>query len=223
MKDNLIVTIGRQYGSGGREVAQNLAANMGLGYYDRRLIVEASRMSGICKEILEREDEKQPRSWSHALPFGFGFDRGLSAEAIYKIQSDAIKEIAMKESAVIVGRSADYVLRNSPLCFNIFIIAPEEERVKRIMRRANLSKKEAIERMYKTDRRRAAYYNFYTNKDWGATESYHFTIDSSLMGIEKTAELLQNFVCTALQTRGVKLCELLDNVDAVDCCGGGNR
>lgn len=217
MKGNLIVTIGRQYGSGGREVAQKLAANMGLGYYDRRLIVEAARMSGICKDILEREDEKQPRSWSHALPFGFGFNRGLSGEAIYKIQSDAIKEIAEKESAVIVGRSADYVLRNSPLCFNIFIIAPDSERIKRIMRRTDVNEKEAIERMHKTDKRRAAYYNFYSNKDWGATESYHLTIDSSLMGIEKTAEMLQNFVCTALETRGVKLSTLLGKSSAEDC------
>lgn len=209
MKNNLIVTIGRQYGSGGREVAQQLAKLLNIGYYDRRLITEASKMSGICKEILEREDEKQPRGLSHAMTFNWGINRGLSPENIFKIQSDAIKGIAEKESAVIVGRSADYVLRNNPLCFNIFIIAPEEERIKRIMGRAKATEKDAVEMMHKTDRTRASYYNFYTDRDWGATESYHLTIDSSLMGIEKTAELLEEFVSTALETKGIELDSLL--------------
>lgn len=202
MKHNLVVTIGRQYGSGGREVGRRLAKLLNIDYYDKELITEASRMSGICSEILEQKDEKTPGSFSHAFSVGFGFTQGgLTPENIFKIQSDAIIEIAEKSPCVIVGRSADYVLRNNPCCFNIFILAPEEDCVNRIMERSDVPRKKAVEMRHKTNKNRSSYYNFYTNKKWGGSESYHLTIDSSLLGLDGTAEFLYDFVLAALKER----------------------
>lgn len=204
MKHNLVITIGRQYGSGGRSVGMLLAKKLGIEYYDKELISEASKISGICSEVLKKEDEKLPGSFSHALSsisVGF-FSQGLTTENIYKIQADAILGLAQKTPCVIVGRSADYILRNNPICFNVFIHAPEDVRLQRVMARTGLDAKKAAELMQKTNKGRAAFYNFYTDKKWGDSASYHLSIDSSMLGIEKTADAIYCLIEEFMESQG---------------------
>ena len=203
MKDNLIVTIGRQFGSGGREIGQKVAQLLNLKYYDRELILEASKISGLCTEHFERADEKAPNRFINALSMGWisgasGIPStgGLTDEVIFKVQSDVIRNIAETQSAVIVGRCADYILREYPHCCNIFIHAPLQDRIQRIIDRNKdkVSARQAEEIALKRNKIRATYYNFYTDKTWGDAASYDLCIDSSLLGCEATARLIASFV-----------------------------
>ena len=200
MKTNIVITIGRQFGSGGRDVGICLAQLMGINYYDKKLILEAAKRSGLSDEYIENVEEKTPGRLFYAFTLGYGYNSGFSAENVFNIQSDTIKYIAEKESCVIVGRSADYVLREYPNCFNVFIHAPEDVRVKTVSKRENISCKEAAESIRKIDKSRAAYYNFYTNKQWGNSSSYHLSVDSSILGVDKTAEYIRNFILLKLKS-----------------------
>ena len=198
MKDKFVITIGREYGSGGREIGAKLAHIFGIGYYDKKIISEASRRSGLSGEALERNDERVYGSWFHALSLGFSFTKDFTPESFFKIQSDAILDIASRESCVIVGRCADYVLREHPGCVNIFISAPKADRTRRIAHRKGISVKEAAEIMHKVDKSRSSYYSFYTDKEWGRADSYNLCIDSSVLGLEESAEFIAEFVRKAL-------------------------
>ncbi len=203
MKNNIIITIGRQFGSGGREIGQILAQLLNIKYYDRELILEASKASGLCPEHFEKADEKAPNRFINALSMGWisGASSipsigGLSDEAIFKVQSDVIRNIANTQSAVIVGRCADYILREYPSCCNIFIHAPLKSCVQRIIDRnkGKVSPHQAEEIAIKRNKIRAAYYNFYTDKTWGNAASYDLCIDSSLLGCQGTAQLIASFI-----------------------------
>lgn len=199
---HFVITIGRQFGSGGRELGHRLAEMFGIPYYDKELISEASKESGLDPEYFERADEQAPGSLMHALAASLtmsggavGAENALAGENIFKFQSDVIREVARSGSCVIVGRCADYILRNEPVCVSTFVYASDEDRIERIMRcHGAKSPKEAQEMMRKTDRKRAGYYDFYTDKAWGAAISYNLCIDSSVLGVEKTAEVIRNFV-----------------------------
>lgn len=201
MKRNFVITIGRQFGSGGYEIGMQLAKMLGIGFYDKELITEAAKRSGLSDEVFETKDERTPGSLIHALSLGFGFGNGFTQETIFKIQSDTIREIAAKESCVIVGRCADYVLRDHPLCVNVFIHAPMKIRTRRIMKRLKMQMKEAIQSIEKTDKNREAYYDFYTGKSWGAATSYHISVDSSLLELRETADYLKGFVIKFLESK----------------------
>ena len=201
MKTPFILTIGRQFGSGGRDLGQKLARMLSIDYYDKELLYEASRESGLSAEYFEKADEKAPSSLMHALPLSFLMGGGsyftpssLSNENIFKFQADVINHIAGKKSCIIVGRCADYILRQHPCCFNIFIHAPKEFRIARITENEHLTAHEAAELIEKKDKSRASYYNFYTDKTWGSAASYHFCIDSSLLGIEGTATFIRDLI-----------------------------
>lgn len=197
-----VITIGRQFGSGGRELGRRLAEMFGIPYYDKELITEAAKESGLDPEYFEKADEQTPGSLIHALAANLmmsggavGAENALAGENIFKFQSDVIREVARAGSCVIVGRCADYILRNEPLCISTFIYASDEDRIERIMRcHGARNQKEAQEMMRKTDKKRAGYYNFYTDKTWGAAPTYNLCIDSSVLGIEKTAELIRSHV-----------------------------
>ncbi len=202
MNDNLIITIGRQFGSGGREIGKYLADLLGVAYYDKELINEASKSSGLSTEYFEKADERTPNSLLNAFSLnwltgsgGMWGDGGLSNEYIFKFQSDVIRHLAEQQPCVIVGRCADYILRHHPRCYNIFIHAPIEDCVRRILTRSpELSPKEAMELAEKKNKLRAAYYNFYTDKGWGAASSYDLSIDSSILGSQATATLIRDFI-----------------------------
>lgn len=191
---NIVITIGREFGSGGRQIGKQLAELLGFGYYDKELIEEASKQSGVCREFLEEADEKAPGFFDYALLGTFGAENVLSSGNFYVLQSKVIQRVAKKESCVIVGRSADYILRNHPNCINIFIYAPEDFRKKNVHRRMNISLKDAEELIQKKDKCRSKFYNFYTDKVWGKADSYHLSIDSSMLGLEESANFLKDFV-----------------------------
>jgi len=201
--NNYVITIGRQFGSGGRELGKLIASRLGIAYYDKELLHEAARRAGVSKEFFEKSDEKFPSFLSGVLSFSMGFNpvtcysgsTSISDDSVYRSQSDFIHAIAAKESCVIVGRTSDYVLRDHPRCFNIFVHAPIEERVRRIMRRGDRPTPEQARALSeKTNKLRAAYYNFYTDKRWGDAASYDLTIDSSRMPMDAIAAVVQAYV-----------------------------
>ncbi len=200
MTGNFTITIGRQLGSGGREIGQKIATNLHIPVYDKELLQIASRESGLGKEFFEEMDEKKSHSLIGGLlnmnsPFSdeFYLNYYLSNETLFKIQSDVIRNLAHKESCLFLGRCADYVLKDYPRCLNIFISADLEDRISRTAALRQVSEAKARETVIKTDKKRAEYYRFYSNKTWGAAESYHLCINSSVLGIDPTVEFILEF------------------------------
>ena len=199
MMKSFSVTIGRQLGSGGRQIGEKLAGELGVGFYDKELIEIASKESGLGKEFFEQADEKEQHSLFGGL-FGLrsSFDEiyindYLRYETLFKIQSDVIRKLAGQNSCLFVGRCADYVLRENQRCLNIFISSDMEDRVRRIANLHQLTEDKAGELIRKTDKKRAEYYNYYSNKIWGAAESYHLCINSSVLGIDGTTDFVRRF------------------------------
>lgn len=201
MNTPFVITIGREYGSGGRQIGKQLADMLGIAFYDKELIEEASRRSGVSCDFLERADEKAPNLLDYALLGSFGNENVLSNGNFYVLQSNVILSLSKERSCVIVGRSADYILRNHPHCINLFIHAPAEFRKKQVAQRMQLSEDEASVLLDKHDRSRAKFYNFYTDKVWGKASSYHLSVDSSLLGLEQTARYLLDFIEQVLQLK----------------------
>ena len=201
MQDRIILTIGRQFGSGGREIGKKLSAALGIGYYDKELMVEAAKDSGLCQEAFERADERTANSLAYMFTMGGPYLSMftpyvdiLSNDQLFKLQSDTIRKLAERESCVLVGRCADYILRDDPACVSFFIHNSWANRIERVPRQPGASVAEAQQLMAKKDKSRAAYYNYYTNKTWGMAESYHFSIDVSVLGIDETVNMLRMLV-----------------------------
>jgi len=200
MKEKFIINIGRQLGSGGREIGEKLASQLGISAYDKELIQIASKKSGLSNEFFEQADEKTSYSLLGSF-FGLRasiIDEGyvnnyLCNETFFKIQSDVIRDLAEKESCVFIGRCADYILRENPRCVNVFITADIEDRIKHVAERQQLAEAKAREIIEKTDKKRAGYYNYYSNKVWGAAESYHLCINSSALGLDETVNYIRQF------------------------------
>ncbi|GHV60141.1 cytidylate kinase [Bacteroidia bacterium] len=195
---NYIITIGRQLGSGGKQIGELLAKRLKIPCYDKELIQMASQESGLDKEFFEKVDEKSSHSF-----FGnfFGFRSGytgdcnyLCNETLFKIQSDVIKQLAEKESCIFVGRCADYILRKHPQCLNVFISARRQDRIKRISLTHNISEKDAATLIEQTDKKRAGYYNYYSNKVWGMATSYDLCINSSVFGEDTIISMIEKYV-----------------------------
>lgn len=195
-----VINIGRSLGSGGRAIGHILAQSFGIAYYDREILLLAAKESGFCPEVFEKSDEKNRflRTLGNIIPFIGGGDtfyhNELSNENLFRIQSNAIRKAAADHSCVFIGRCADYVLRDHPRCANIFITADMPDRVARIREVANCDKEKALEMIEKCDRQRADFYNFYSSGTWGAADTYHLCINSSVLGIEATAELIKEFI-----------------------------
>lgn len=201
MDNQFAICIGRQPGSGGRIIGEKLASKLQFSFYDKEIILLASKESGVGKEYFEKIDEKTGHSIFGGL-FGMRSsmmgqvyaDYFLSNESLFKIQSDVIREMANKNSSVFVGRCADYVLSDSPNCLSIFITADIDDRIKRIAQLQNIDAKKAEALIEKMDKKRAEYYNYFSNKEWGVAQSYHLCVNSSVLGIDSTIELILNFV-----------------------------
>lgn len=203
MNDKFVINIGRQLGSGGKEVGEKLAARFGIDFYDKELINLASEESGLCKEFFEKADEKASQGiigglFGMRFPFisegAMPYSNCLSNDALFKIQSDVIRHLAAEKSCVFVGRCADYILRDHLRCANIFISASKEDRIARLCNLLHISEVVAEEKIEKTDKRRAEYYNYYSYKTWGAAATYHLCIDSSSLGIDETVRFIEEFI-----------------------------
>lgn len=201
MSEKFAINIGRQLGSGGRQIGEMLASQFGIDFYDKELIQIASKESGLEKEFFEKADEKESSSFIGGL-LGLRttlsnevyVNNYLSNETFFKIQSDVIRKLAKEKSCIFVGRCADYILRNNLRCVNVFISANTEDRIKRVVQTQQLSKEKAQEVIEKTDKKRAEYYNYYSNKVWGAAESYNLCINSSVLGIDETVTFIRLFI-----------------------------
>ncbi len=201
MKFSPIITVGRQYGSGGREVAKKLAEVMNFAFYDKELLAEASKESGICQEVMENYDEKQEKRSFFSMmglqgrmdPAGMYLEMPLN-HRIFLAQFDAIRKIADKGPCVIVGRCADYVLRDHETVLNVFIKASMPERIKRITKLYGLDPMKAEEAIRKADKQRATYYNYYATGTWGDVANYHLCLDTGVLGIDGTVELIRRAI-----------------------------
>ena len=212
-QDQFFINIGRQLGSGGKAVGEIIARRLGVKLYDKQLINLAAEQSGICPEVFEKADEKESRSVLSTLigylraPFA-GDDGGLtdvlSSEALFKIQSDVIRDVAARESCVFVGRCADYILRDRPRVLNVFIASGRAERRDRLCRLHGIAPAAAEELMGRTDAKRASYYNYFSHGTWGMAATYHLCVDSSVLGVEGTADFVLEYAARKL---GVKPAE----------------
>lgn len=203
---NVVVTIGRQFGSGGRELGRKLAERLGAKYYDKELLSQAAKHAGMDERLFERSDEREPKFISGIFSFAFGFNsvnyytgnNSISDDSIYRAQSDFIHSLADgDESCVIVGRTADYVLRDHPRVVNIFVHAPEEKCIDRLMARSDdksLTREKARQKARKINKLRAGYYNFYTDKQWGDAASYDLTFDSGRIAIDDIVEIIADYI-----------------------------
>ncbi len=197
------ITIARQYGSGGREVGMRVSELLGLKLYDRELITMAAQKSGLSNEVLTHADEKATNSFLYSVaigasPYGSAPYRNQVPinDKLFIAQSDIIRSAAEESGCVIIGRCSDYILRRNPDRLSVFIYAPIEERVKRLLcRHPDLeTEKKAVDLARRTDKKRMNYYNFYTGRKWGDPENYHLMIDSSAVGIEGAARLIADAV-----------------------------
>ena len=196
----MVITVGRQYGSGGREIGTMLAQQLNITYYDDLLLKKAAEESGLCEELFHSFDER-PKSFLYSIamdPYSFSMNhvtpKGSIEQQVYLATYDTIKKLADAGPCVLIGRCADYALNDRSDVVNLFITAPLENRIKRVAARNNISESEAKDRIKKADKSRASYYNYYSSKEWGDAKSYDLCIDSSLLGIEGTVELLKELV-----------------------------
>ena len=193
MAKKILITIGRQFGSGGKAVAHILGHKLGIPVYDNELIVEAAKKSGFSKDLFEGSDEKKrPFSLSSIFSsnrYGHFSDNYINDADLFRIQSETIRSLAEKGSAIFVGRASDFVLRDMD-CIDIFLTAPMEVRKRFVSQREGISPEEAEEMILKREKEREAYYNYISFGNWGVASNYDLCIDSSILGFEGTADLI---------------------------------
>jgi cytidylate kinase len=196
----IIINIGRQIGSGGRAIAKRLAEEFGCTFYDKELLNLAAKESGFSEKFFEQNDEKKGflKSLFHVHVPLLGdnnfYKNNFSQENLYLFQSDAIRKAADGGNCVFVGRTADYVLRDYKNTVNIFITANMDQRIQRVCKRCDCDRATARKHIKQQDDCRASYYNYYTGKQWGHSESYDLCVNSSLLGIEETARFIADFI-----------------------------
>lgn len=199
---NTVITIGRQYGSAGREIGQKLAEYFNIPYYDKELLTRAAKESGFCEEMIQNHDERPTNSFLYNLvmdTYSFGYNNSSFVDMpishkVFLAQFDTIKKIADEGPCVIVGRCADYALSEYKNCVHLFIYGNEDAKVSRIMEKYELTEQKAKEMIMKRDKQRQSYYNYYSSKKWGKADSYDLCINSSVLGVEGSVRLITQFV-----------------------------
>lgn len=199
MAKKIIITIARQYGSGGREIGEMIAAELGIPLYDKELITDAASSGSLDTEVIKNIDESAANSLLYTLAMGsnvlggamhFGYKMPLN-DKLFILQSEAIKNYAKEGSCVIIGRCADYVLRDEKNVFRLFIYGDLDHRQARVLERhPEVKQSQVIDVINKTDKRRASYYNFYTGNKWGKFDNYDMLINSSTLGIDGSVQLI---------------------------------
>lgn len=191
---NMIITIGRQYGSGGREIGEKLAKRMNVPYYDKELLTEAARESGLSEELFLQSDEKPTNSLLYALAMGNSYaNRPPLNHTIFMAQFETIKKIAQNGPCVIVGRCADYSLRHMKNMVSVFVHASMEYRMERAINQYHVPEKQAKGVLARTDKQRASYYNFYTDQNWSDVRNYDLALDSSKIGVEGAVDVVLEY------------------------------
>ncbi len=186
MEKKIIINIGRQFGCGGKRIASALSERLGIPVYDNELLIKAAERSGVSEEFFLRCDEKKSF-------FQLSFSQNaINDEGLFEIQSKVIRDIAQENSAIFVGRASDYILRDME-CLNVFITAPMPNRIKAVAERCCLSEEEAEKLILRKDNARKSWYNFFTLKRWGLAANYDLCIDSTLLGIDGTADFIIDF------------------------------
>ena len=197
-----VYTIGREFGSDGKNVGFALAEKLGINWYDKELLTEAAKQSGFCEEIFENHDEKPTNSFLYSLVMDTYSINGYSSapfldmplnHKVFLAQFEAIKKIASEGPCVLVGRCADYALSDIPNCINAFVHADLDYRIENMKKRFGMNEKQAKDTLAKKDKQRASYYNYYTSKKWGDSRSYDMCINSSVLGPDGTADMIIAF------------------------------
>lgn len=199
---NKIITISRQYGSGGREIGEKLAKRLGVPFYDNELITRAAKESGYAEAAFQNAETKASNSLLYSIAMGMsaygnqegGFSHLSLDDRIYLAQSDVIRKVAEEGPCVIVGRCADYILRENPNVLHFFVYADMEFRKERAVRIDGVDPAKAEDVILKKDKRRSNYYNYHSGEKWGKAQNYHMSVNSGFAGIDNTVELLYSFV-----------------------------
>lgn len=201
---NTIITIGRQFGSGGREIGEMVAEHFGIKCYDKELLSRAAKESGFCEEMIQNHDERPTNSFLYNLvmdTYSFGYNSSSFVDMpishkVFLAQFDTIKKIASEGPCVIVGRCADYALSDFDNVLNLFIYGEEDAKIRRIKERFDDVKSDdkARDMMNKKDKQRQSYYNYYSSKKWGRADSYDLCINSSKLGIEGTVKFIIQYI-----------------------------
>ncbi|MBP3452650.1 MAG: cytidylate kinase-like family protein [Clostridia bacterium] len=207
---NLVITIGRQFGSGGRQIGRLLSEKLGIPYYDKEILAEAAKESGLCEEILEHHDEKPTGSLLFSLVTGVQMHGNLGGaymdmplnHKIFLAQFDAIRRLASEGGCIIVGRCADYVLRDKPNAVKLFVKADMRQRMERAVAVHGVDIAKAEDYVRKMDKQRASYYNYYATNTWGDVNNYDLCLDTGKLGIEGSVELIMDYV--ALREKALK-------------------
>lgn len=206
---NTIITIGRQFGSAGKEIGAKLAKEYGIPIYDKELLTRTAQESGFCEELIQSHDERPTNSFLYNLvmdTYSFGYNAaGLIdmpiSQKVFLAQFNAIKKIANEGPCVIVGRCADYALMDYKNCVNVFIHGDMPCKIKRIMEKYNVPEAKAKDMILKKDKQRASYYNYYSSKKWGCSDSYDLSINSSILGVEGTVAFLKQYITAVEESR----------------------
>ena len=199
---NTVITIGRQFGSAGREIGEKLAEYFGIKCYDKELLTRAAQESGFCEEMIQNHDERPTNSFLYNLvmdTYSFGYNASSFVDMpisnkVFLAQFDTIKKVAEEGPCVIVGRCADYALAGKTNVVHLFIYADEESKVQRVMEKYSLTESKAKDMIIKKDKQRQSYYNYYSSKKWGRADSYDLCINSSVLGVEGTVRLITQYV-----------------------------
>ena len=202
MEEKYIISIGRQLGSGGREIAQKLAERLNIPVYDKKLLEIAAKETGLDCTVFENADEKESnplmrgifalKGAMSAYPIGLG--SCMDGDRLFELQSEVMRNLVEKESCIIIGRCAEYVLRDHPRMHSIFVTADIADRVKRIMAHDGVNEAKAKEIAQKGDKKRKAYHDYYANSGWGEADTYDLCINSSRLGIEGSVEIIHRFI-----------------------------
>lgn len=234
MAGHTVITIGRQYGSGGRDIGKKLAEALGIPCYDEELLTIASKNSGLCQELFENHDEKPTNSFLYSLvmdTYSPGYSTAAFADMpinhkVFLAQFDTIKKLADEGPCVIVGRCADYALAGYPNAVTVFLYADLQKRIMRIAKRHSITDAKAKDMIIKTDKKRASYYDYYTSKKWGEASGYDLCLNTGVLGIDGSVHMIQEFVAAKEKgsdwtTRCCEKCGTVCPPDASFCnkCG----
>ncbi len=194
--ENRIITIGRQHGSGGRFIGEQLGKALGIPCYDSQLIIETAEESGFAPSFVAANEEHRPSSFLYSLVMGLtspADEQPLSIK-LFQTQSEVIRKVAARGSCIIVGRCADYILRETPGLVNIFVHAPLQSRIQRICQRDHMTAEAAEKNILAQDKERSTYYEFFSGQKWGQVGNYHLSIDTSKIGIDGSVAMIEKYL-----------------------------